>query len=444
MSLPIITAEGLSKAYRIGLKENAPTTLVGAALQLAKSPLRNLRRLHRLNTYSASDDQADTYWALKDVSFEISEGEVVGIIGRNGAGKSTLLKLLSRITDPTSGRAILRGRVSSLLEVGTGFHPELTGRENVYLNGTILGMTTKEVDRKFDEIVDFSGVEKFLDTPIKRYSSGMTVRLAFAVAAHLEPEILIIDEVLAVGDAEFQKKCLGKMKDVAKGGRTVLFVSHSISAVRALCHSGVLLRRGQVACRGPIETVLQEYLSAKRDVSTSRDINDSRRNSKAPCIQDVRILDEQGQAATEINQGENITIEVAYSSPSEIYRVFKPMLGVVLKGIAGDFVGGISMNMTGTHFTSPQGEGLLRCTLKSPPLVQGQYAVDVYLQNGLEPVDMVEEFAEFHITPMNIYGSGMDPLTSVGNMYFHADWGHEQPDTAGRTAKVAGHVSGRE
>ncbi|MGD9857227.1 MAG: ABC transporter ATP-binding protein, partial [Planctomycetaceae bacterium] len=209
MSQPAITVENLSKAYRIGLKEEIPDTLLSAATSVLRAPLKNLKRLRSLDTYSTNGDAEDIVWALKDVSFEVQEGEVLGVIGRNGAGKSTLLKILSRITKPTSGRAIIRGRVSSLLEVGTGFHPELSGRENVYMNGTILGMTKREIDRKFDEIVDFSGVEKFLDTPIKRYSSGMKVRLAFAVAAHLEPEILIIDEVLAEGDAEFQSKCLG-------------------------------------------------------------------------------------------------------------------------------------------------------------------------------------------------------------------------------------------
>ena len=203
--------------------------------------------------------ESDILWALRDVSFEVHEGEVVGIIGRNGAGKSTLLKILSRITEPTHGRAVIRGRVSSLLEVGTGFHPELTGRENIYMNGTILGMRKREIDRKFDEIVDFSGVEKFLDTPIKRYSSGMQVRLAFAVAAHLEPEILIIDEVLAVGDAEFQKKCLGKMQDVARGGRTVLFVSHNMAAVEALCSRGIWMRNGEQRLAGETKHVIACY-----------------------------------------------------------------------------------------------------------------------------------------------------------------------------------------
>src|SRR6478672_11400003 len=210
---------------------------------------------HQISGVSASLSD-DEMWALRGVSFEVKQGEILGIIGRNGAGKSTLLKILSRVTAPTSGEARVRGRIASLLEVGTGFHPELTGRENVFLNGAILGMTKAEIRKKFDEIVDFSGVERYMDTPVKRYSSGMYVRLAFAVAAHLEPEILIVDEVLAVGDAEFQKKCLGKMGDVAKGGRTVLFVSHNLAMVRQLCRTGLFLVQGELAERGPTECVV--------------------------------------------------------------------------------------------------------------------------------------------------------------------------------------------
>ncbi len=423
MSRPIITAEGLSKAYRIGLKRDRSATLTGAAIGLLKSPLENFRRLRRLNTYSADDNSADTYWALKDVSFEIAEGEVVGIIGRNGAGKSTLLKLLSRITDPTAGRAVLRGRVSSLLEVGTGFHPELTGRENVYLNGTILGMTKREVDRKFDEIVEFSGVEKFLDTPIKRYSSGMTVRLAFAVAAHLEPEILIIDEVLAVGDAEFQKKCLGKMKDVAQGGRTVLFVSHNISAVRALCDSGILLQRGRVMYRGPIEEVMNEYLSAKRDQTASRDLSATRAISKSPCIQSIRLLNQEGNDATEFQQGCDIVAEVTYRSTAD-RRITRPALGVVIKSLAGDPVGGINTYMCGVPLQTQTGGGTIQCTLKAPPLVQGRYSLDIYFDDCGELVDMLEDCVEFTSTPGNVYASGQDPRTDVGNVYFGASWSH--------------------
>ncbi|MDB4621383.1 ABC transporter ATP-binding protein [Rubripirellula sp.] len=237
------------------------------AMSIALKPYSNFRKLKSLNTHKNSlqdqnlVDSDETYWALKDLSFDVGEGQVLGILGPNGAGKSTLLKVLSRITHPTRGRATLHGRVSSLLEVGTGFHPELTGRENVYMNGTILGMTKKEIDRKFEEIIDFSGIERFLDTPTKRWSSGMRVRLAFAVAAHLEPEILIIDEVLAVGDAEFQKKCLGQMKNVAKGGRTVLFVSHNMAAISLLCDHAILLRNGKLAAQGETQAVIAEHIN---------------------------------------------------------------------------------------------------------------------------------------------------------------------------------------
>lgn len=264
-----IKVENISKRYRIGMKENMHDSFGGALFEFMKSPLKNYRKYRSLymfddiesdQKHNPESNPSDIIWALGDVSFEVKQGEVLGIIGRNGAGKSTLLKVLSKITDPTTGFAEIRGRVSSLLEVGTGFHPELTGRENVYLNGTILGMTKIEVDGKFDKIVDFSGVEEFIDTPVKRYSSGMKVRLAFSVAAHLEPEILIIDEVLAVGDVAFQRKCLCKMEDVSKEGRTVLFVSHNMTAVASLCNRCILLENGKITHMGPVSEVVQQYL----------------------------------------------------------------------------------------------------------------------------------------------------------------------------------------
>ncbi len=246
----VIVVEQLSKCYRLQRQARADT-LRDALSHGARGLWRRLRQ-GRL--------EEESFWALRELDFAVKAGEVVGIIGRNGAGKSTLLKILSRITEPTEGRIVLRGRVSSLLEVGTGFHPELSGRENIFLNGAILGMSRAEIRRKFDEIVAFAEVERFLDTPVKRYSSGMYVRLAFAVAAHLEPEILIVDEVLAVGDIQFQEKCLGKMHEVARTGRTVLFVSHSLPAVRSLCTQGLLLRQGRVAASGPVESVVRAYL----------------------------------------------------------------------------------------------------------------------------------------------------------------------------------------
>ena len=258
----VITIECLSKKYIIGHQKQAGyTTLRDVLTNGAK---RFTHKLHHPFAAPASYPTHEEFWALKDVSFDIQQGDRVGIIGRNGAGKSTLLKILSRITEPTSGRVSIKGRVASLLEVGTGFHPELTGRENIFLNGAILGMSKVEIQKQFDEIVAFAEVERFLDTPVKRYSSGMYVRLAFAVAAHLEPEILIVDEVLAVGDAQFQKKCLGKMDDVGKEGRTILFVSHNMTAMKTLCNAGILLNEGQVAFIGTAEGAVDQYLGPDR------------------------------------------------------------------------------------------------------------------------------------------------------------------------------------
>jgi lipopolysaccharide transport system ATP-binding protein len=276
---PIVRVEKLSKQYRIGAQETSYGTLRESIVDAVRAPLARWRGENGKRL-------PETIWALRDVSFEVAPGEVVGIIGRNGAGKSTLLKLLSRITEPTTGRADLYGRVASLLEVGTGFHPELTGRENIYLNGAILGMRKAEIERKFEEIVTFAELEKFLDTPVKRYSSGMYMRLAFAVSSHLEPEILIVDEVLAVGDAAFQKKCLGKLDEVAKEGRTVLFVSHNMLAVQTLCTRAIWLEQGEILAQGPSRQVVSQYLKtslAARAEQTWDDIN------SAPGNEQVRI-----------------------------------------------------------------------------------------------------------------------------------------------------------
>lgn len=258
----VIKVQNLSKRYRLGLREKRAETLAGQVANLIRSPWQNLKRLREMSRFGAEDESV--FWALKDINFEVKQGEVLGIIGKNGAGKSTLLKILSQITDPTSGRIQIKGRVASLLEVGTGFHPELSGRENIYMNGTILGMTRREIDSKLDEIIDFSGVEKFIDTAVKFYSSGMKVRLGFSVAAHLEPEILIIDEVLAVGDFEFQKKCLGKMENVAAQGRTVIFVSHNLQAVTTLTNKSIVLENGLCIYNGDTEGGVKSYLNSGR------------------------------------------------------------------------------------------------------------------------------------------------------------------------------------
>jgi lipopolysaccharide transport system ATP-binding protein len=305
--MPAISVRNIGKRYVIGAQERAGRTLRETIVDLAAAPFRRLGRISR------PPAPEELIWALKDVSFDVQPGEVVGVIGRNGAGKSTLLKIMSRITEPTEGRIELHGRVASLLEVGTGFHPELTGRENIYLNGTILGMKKAEIDRKFDEIVAFSEIEKFLDTPVKHYSSGMYVRLAFAVAAHLDPEILLVDEVLAVGDAEFQRKCLGKMSEVARGGRTVLFVSHNMAAVQRLCGRCVLIQDGRVAADGKSAMVLDRYLSATRGSYVPFDLFASMREQElgsyarvAKCV----VSDSEGQPTSSIGFGEPFTIDL--------------------------------------------------------------------------------------------------------------------------------------
>ncbi len=266
---PTIEVENLSKLYRIGLKEQRAETLVGSVAGFLRSPWQNFKKLRSLSGLTIADgDSDDVIWAMREVSFSVEKGEALGIIGANGAGKSTLLKILAGITEPTGGRVVSRGRIASLLEVGTGFHPDLTGRENTYLNGTILGMKKPEIDKHFDEIVEFSGVQEFIDTPVKRYSSGMAVRLAFSIAAHLEADTLLIDEVLAVGDARFQQQCLDRMADLARSGKTILFVSHNLPAVARLCGRGVVLDKGKVTCIADIHSAISAYIPSleSRDV----------------------------------------------------------------------------------------------------------------------------------------------------------------------------------
>jgi len=319
MSHLAVRVEGLGKRYRIGSNTARPDTLRDALVGAITSPLRNLRDLRRLSRFG--DDGEDVMWALRDVSFEVRHGEVLGVIGRNGAGKSTLLKVLSRITEPTTGRAEVRGRVGALLEVGTGFHADLTGRQNIFLNGSILGMDREYIRRKFDEIVEFAGVAKHIDTPVKRYSSGMYLRLAFAVAAHLEPEVLIVDEVLAVGDAEFQKKCMGKMGEVAREGRTVLFVSHNLGAVRTLCDSAMLLRGGQVASRGDTESVISAYLSEQSRSATGESVWTDL--DEAPGDRDIRVtalrvLNGYDVPVGEVGDADGFSVEIRYEVLNEL------------------------------------------------------------------------------------------------------------------------------
>lgn len=320
MSDTVIRVENLSKRYLIGhQKQEGYTTLRDVLADKAKDLRRQL-----LTPFDKSmpDPSVKEFWALKDVSFEIKMGDRVAVIGRNGAGKSTLLKILSRITEPTTGRIFIEGRVASLLEVGTGFHPELTGRENIYLNGAILGMSRAESKKKFDEIVAFAEVEKFLDTPVKRYSSGMYVRLAFAIAAHLEPEILIIDEVLAVGDVRFQKKCLGKMEDVSRHGRTILFVSHHMAAVRTLCSRALLMRNGELVLDSDAETAISDYL-LEDDVSDAVVVWDQVSAPQSPEIRFIKayILNHQGEYASSLDCRKEFYIALQY-------ELLKPLSGL--------------------------------------------------------------------------------------------------------------------
>lgn len=309
MPQAVIRVDNLSKRYRIGLNEQRHDSLFGLFVDFIRRPMKNLRQLKKLTTFGNGNDD-DIIWALKNVSFEVNKGDIFGIIGRNGAGKTTLLKILSRITKPTTGRIEINGKVGSLLEVGTGFHPELTGRENIYLNGAILGMNRSEIRRRFDEIVTFAEVDKFLDTPVKRYSSGMHVRLAFAVAAHLEPEILLVDEVLAVGDVEFQRKCMGKMEEVSREKRTVLFVSHNIGAVRDLCKNGIYLFNGKIRQIGSIDTVCNAYI---KDMKTQGEAY----FDKGVTIE-ITLMDTEGRELQAWGYLQQLIVEVKVKSLIEI------------------------------------------------------------------------------------------------------------------------------
>ena len=390
MSDTVIKVENLSKHYNLGTIGSGTLyrdiQSFWARLRAKEDPNR------QIGTWDVAQmDHNNSFWALKDVSFEVKQGDVVGIIGRNGAGKSTLLKILSRVTGPTSGNIKIKGRVASLLEVGTGFHPELTGRENVYLNGTILGMRKSEIDKKFDEIVAFAEIEKFIDTPVKRYSSGMYVRLAFAVAAHLDPEILIVDEVLAVGDAEFQKKCLGKMQEVGNAGRTVLFVSHNMGAVRRLCNKGILLSQGQLNYIGETEQSIVNYFST--------------------CIP--------SEQSTEVREGkiaflswsiEGINSVSGFSTPSRntctfIFRICSKTViknarvGFLLLGLHGEkIIAATSLDNGGQCFDFYEGQYTLRVSVRLP-IRAGTYSMNIHIKSGGDMILSWDCTPDLVITP---------------------------------------------
>jgi len=419
-----IRIQGLSKRYRIGRSRMRDNTLRD---EIASSLSRMLHR--------RGGDESDerTVWSLKDVSFDVHRGDVVGLIGRNGAGKSTLLKVLSRITDPTEGRVELRGRVGSLLEVGTGFHAELTGRENVYLNGAILGMRRSEILRKFDEIVAFSEIERFIDTPVKRYSTGMYLRLAFAVAAHLEPEILLVDEVLAVGDASFQRKCLDKMRDIGNEGRTVVLVSHNLTALSSLCSVGVLLDRGHLVATGPMDEVTQRYLDtlAERETVVLADRTD-RIGGDRLRFTGISLEDRHGNPTGFLRTGHEGRIVLHYEGLGVGFRdVF---VAIHVASDAGQLLCTLESGDVGQNFDWIPSTGRFTCTIPRVPLRPGTYLLWIHVNaEGRSVVDEVQEAARIAVEEGDYFGAGK----AVSSGVFVADhsWalGQEEPRREGMT-----------
>ena len=404
-----LSVRGLSKAYTIAHEQEKQSTLAETLLQRVRQPFRRAA--------------TETFWALRDISFDIPMGEVVGIIGRNGAGKSTLLKILSRITEPTTGQIDLFGRVGSLLEVGTGFHPELTGRENIFLNGAILGMTKAEIRRQFDAIVDFSGVAKFLDTPVKRYSSGMYVRLAFAVAAHLESEILIVDEVLAVGDAEFQKRCLGKMKDVATGGRTVLFVSHNMAAIQNLCTSGVFLQNGRLKLAGKTDDVIQLYLGEGREMTAGHiDLTDHSGRSKAlrSWMRSLTLSDQEGNPTSRFASSKPISVALEVVP---LRRVINPRLAFAIEDQHGRRIGTTASYFDHADLGTLDQPFTAVMTLPSIALGPGRYLLSVSISEAGEGLlDSVDAAAWFDVEWDNTYQTGEPYHAVYGPVILRGSW----------------------
>lgn len=418
METPIIEVKNISKFYT--LMHNEPYgTLRDTMVEIAKKPFKLFNKNQKI--------EKEKFWALKDISFSVQKGERIGIIGRNGAGKSTLLKIISQITDPTEGQITLHGRVASLLEVGTGFHPELSGRENIYLNGAILGMKQSEIRKKFDEIVAFSEIEKFLDTPVKRYSSGMYVRLAFAVAAHLEPEILIVDEVLAVGDVQFQKKCLGKMEDVAKSGRTILFVSHNLAAIKQLCTKSILLDHGKISATGPSPEVIEKYLT--NTLSTSSVYTQPHNVKKKMNLRRVIINPDKSEMSNNVNFDEDIVVQIEYEVNSKIKNA---MIWAYLQSFDG-----IIPLCSVDYDLHPEmredripGYYRTRFTIPKKWLNTGSYNLTVAI-NTLSPV---EEFDRIEAVRIDIIENGTSPRAIHNESYRN---GVFQPFIDWRTEKIS-------
>lgn len=401
-----ISVRNLSKSYTIAHNAAKHTTMAEAMMHRIRHPMDRA--------------QQETFWALRELSFDIKQGSVVGVVGRNGAGKSTLLKILSRITEPTVGRVDLYGTMGSLLEVGTGFHPELTGRENIYLNGQILGMRKREVDARFDEIVDFAGVEKFLDTPVKRYSSGMYVRLAFAIAAHLRAEILVVDEVLSVGDAEFQQKCMGKMRDVATSGRTVLFVSHNANAVASLCNMGILLHKGTLQAMGPTAEILDQYCSMV-DAEASVDLTQhpSRVAKGLPIFQSLTFLDGFGRPASAFDPGAELkismTLDVAHKIPAA-------KVGVAFQTSRGERVFAVATYLGNTILPPLQGPVTVTCDFRLPHLIPGRYTIDIAINDESGALDTVTSAAAFDVREVNYLEMTTPYFPEMGQIMVKSQW----------------------
>lgn len=414
----VISVENLSKAYRLG---QIGTGTFANDLKVWWAKMRGRSNpLQKIGEQDHGNRDGETVWALKDVNFTVPHSEAVGIIGRNGAGKSTLLKILSQVTAPTSGVVKVKGRISSLLEVGTGFHPELTGRENIYLNGAILGMRRAEVTRKLDEIVDFSGVEKYIDTPVKRYSSGMYVRLAFAVAAHLEPDILVVDEVLAVGDAEFQRKCLGKMEDVAHEGRTVLFVSHNMAAIQNLCTIAYLFSSGQIICSGDKDMVIGKYLENTNSIAQQnlRNRTDRRGNQRLK-FTELRIEDQNGNMVQEVVSGKDYNIILSYESDDPIMNA---SISIGIYGNYGQFLLMCNNDMAGYPFEKLPPVGKVTCHLPQLPFSQGNYRINLYGEVKGVLADWVQEAAILTVIDGDFYSTGKGSPSTHGGFLAHQAW----------------------
>jgi lipopolysaccharide transport system ATP-binding protein len=414
MSEIAVRVENLSKRYRIGGPQARYKTLRESLVDMARAPARRLRRLGQ------PSPEDETIWALKDVTFDVKKGDVVGIIGRNGAGKTTLLRILCRITEPTEGQAEIEGRVGSLLEVGTGFHPELTGRENIYLNGAILGMKRAEIDQRFDEIVAFSEIEKFLDTPVKRYSSGMYVRLAFSVAAHLEPEILLVDEVLAVGDAAFQKRCLGKMGDVASEGRTVLFVSHNMAAIESLCRRALTLDRGHLTMTGDPHDVVEAYLlSLPAYASEALGQRVDRQGNGRLRFTEITLRSANGVPSDVVQCGEEWELTVGYRGGGDTLNHIAVSIGVFT--LSGQCMLLLNSQMVGAYFDSIAQVGQFACRVERFPLAPGQYYLNLYCEvNGIV-ADWVQHAAHVTVEAGDFFGTGrLPPWTHGGILVDHA------------------------